>query len=257
MYKELITEARELADADYKRGNVGPQLMRKVHELADALEKTEAELTMLKNEPPDFKFYYCESEDSYLLGHRVDNFYYAHWHDGLGFVWDMSRFLPWGRHVVAPDTAWKEHTYPSEPKEIGTTEWFAGFLKQKEEAIQAELAALREAGRWIPVSERLPKLHTRVLIYFKRQTLGRCIDFGHYGYLGDNLAGWKDSQGRAREVTHWMPLPAAPAAPVVHGRWIDDENVDGLYYCSECLALDHRDPRHRYCPSCGARMDGQ
>lgn len=74
-----------------------------------------------------YRFYYCESEDSYLLGARVDNFYYAHW-DGKSFVWDMSRYLPWGEHIVSPATVWKEHTFPSEPKEIGPEEWFRGFL---------------------------------------------------------------------------------------------------------------------------------
>ena len=75
------------------------------------------------------KFYYCESEDSYLIGLRVDNFYYAHWHKGIGFVFDMSRYLPWGKHVVDENTLWKEHTYPSEPKEIDFNTWIKGFIK--------------------------------------------------------------------------------------------------------------------------------
>ena len=87
-----------------------------IESLTAQLAEKDAEIKRLNDEPPAYKFYYCESEDSYLLGHRVGNFYYAHWHDGIGFVFDMSRFLPWGEHVVAPYTAWKEHTYPSEPK---------------------------------------------------------------------------------------------------------------------------------------------
>jgi hypothetical protein len=76
-----------------------------------------------------YRFYYCESEDSYLLGMRVGNFYYAHW-DGHSFTWDMSKNLPWGQHIVSPTTAWKEHTYPSEPVEISADEWISGFLRK-------------------------------------------------------------------------------------------------------------------------------
>lgn len=91
-----------------------------------------------------YRFYYCESEDEYLIGARLDTFYYARW-DGSSFTWSMSRYLPWGKHVVAPETAWKEYTYPSEPKEIGMSEWFKGFLgKLTREAAEAALVE-REA----------------------------------------------------------------------------------------------------------------
>ena len=86
-----------------------------------------------------YRFYYCESKDEYLIGARLDTFYYARW-DGSSFTWSMSRYLPWGKHVVAPETAWKEYTYPSEPKEIGMSEWFKGFLgKLTREAAEAAL----------------------------------------------------------------------------------------------------------------------
>ena len=76
------------------------------------------------------KFYYVESIDDYWIGRRMDNYYYADWHDGFGFVWSKSRYLPWGEHVVAPETLWKENTYPSEPKEIPFTEWIIGFMQK-------------------------------------------------------------------------------------------------------------------------------
>ena len=78
----------------------------------------------------ELKFYYVASIDEYWIGRRLDNFYYADWHDGLGFVWSKSRYLPWGEHVVDPDTLWKEHTYPSEPQEIPFTEWIIGFVQK-------------------------------------------------------------------------------------------------------------------------------
>lgn len=85
-----------------------------------------------------YKFYYCASEDSYLLGYRVDNLYYARWHEPLGFVWEMSKYLPWGETISDESTDWKTHTYPSKPIEMGVNEWFNGFLNQR---IKAALAA--------------------------------------------------------------------------------------------------------------------
>ena len=75
------------------------------------------------------KFYYCESKDDYYIGKRVGNFYYARYVE-TGFEWFMSRYLPWGEHVIAPNTVWKEYTYPSEPKEIPFFEWLQGFIKR-------------------------------------------------------------------------------------------------------------------------------
>nr|DAE27084.1 MAG TPA: zinc-ribbon domain protein [virus sp. ctah610] len=75
------------------------------------------------------KFYYCESEDDYYIGKRMGNLYYARY-GKTGFEWFMSRYLPWGEHVVAPHTLWKENTYPAEPKEIPFFEWLQGFLKK-------------------------------------------------------------------------------------------------------------------------------
>lgn len=76
------------------------------------------------------KFYYCESEGSYLIGKQVGNFYYARWHENLGFVFEMSKYLPWGKHIVDPDTLWKEHTYPSKPVEVDFYTWIKGFVKK-------------------------------------------------------------------------------------------------------------------------------
>lgn len=53
-----------------------------------------------------------------------------------------------------------------------------------------------------------------------------------------------------------IDAPAADVAPVVHGRWND--SYDGITpYCTVCGCshrLMIRTPR--YCPNCGARMDG-
>ena len=91
---------------------------------------TPEELQKAEKEENILKFYYCDSEDSYLIGLRVGNFYYAHYLDG-SWVFDMSRYLPWGEHVKQESTAWKEHTFPSEPREINFSEWLKGFVKKE------------------------------------------------------------------------------------------------------------------------------
>lgn len=55
-------------------------------------------------------------------------------------------------------------------------------------------------------------------------------------------------------------IPAADVAPVVHGRWREN-GLNGYAYafiCSKCGYIDGYpfNDRHRYCPNCGAKMDG-
>lgn len=50
-------------------------------------------------------------------------------------------------------------------------------------------------------------------------------------------------------------LPAADAAPVVHGRWMPfhSEAAGDIQYCSACeIGFD---AKTAYCPHCGAKMD--
>ena len=106
--------------------------------IVNALEEVEQyraigtveELQKAEKEEDILKFYYCDSEDGYLVGLRIGNFYYAHHIDGR-WVFDMSRHLPWGEHVVDDTSAWKEHTYPSEPREINFSDWLNGFINKE------------------------------------------------------------------------------------------------------------------------------
>lgn len=85
------------------------------------------------------------------------------------------------------------------------------------------------------------------------------------GYAG-SFAG----QAMLRELA---AAPAIDAVPVVHGRWVYDDL--GHTYCSKCHerlpyihcyseepcsdydeAWDEEIPETRYCPNCGAKMDG-
>ena len=54
--------------------------------------------------------------------------------------------------------------------------------------------------------------------------------------------------------------PAVDAVPVVHGRWISDYE-DVLFSCSVCgtqisTSWDYEDLEWGFCPTCGAKMDG-
>lgn len=55
-------------------------------------------------------------------------------------------------------------------------------------------------------------------------------------------------------------FPTVDVAPVRHGRWALNKKY-GDYECSECgqgdvKAMDFTNLKMRYCPNCGARMDG-
>ena len=60
-------------------------------------------------------------------------------------------------------------------------------------------------------------------------------------------------------------VPTADVAPVVHGHWTlerdpDDGNKPVCYHCSVCDSDGcHTSIRiaYKYCPNCGAKMDGR
>lgn len=111
-----------------------------LHEMKklDQYEKlgTVEELRARVKEDDILKFYYCESKDKYYVGKRLDTMYYAEvmfYPNGEVCLSDqMSRYLPWGEHIIDKNSAWEEYTYPSEPKEISFEEWLEGFLKQRD-----------------------------------------------------------------------------------------------------------------------------
>ena len=52
-------------------------------------------------------------------------------------------------------------------------------------------------------------------------------------------------------------LPAADVAPVVHGRWVVVEGMIENAVCSNCgRHFQSYYEAYRYCPNCGAIMDG-
>lgn len=57
-------------------------------------------------------------------------------------------------------------------------------------------------------------------------------------------------------------IPDADAVPVVHGRWVKSDIPHEKYCCSACggacwyYDYEGEVARSRYCPNCGANMDG-
>lgn len=64
----------------------------------------------------------------------------------------------------------------------------------------------------------------------------------------------------AGDTLDWVEdAPTIDAVPVVHGRWMRDDDL--LPYCSQCGERPLLDGSEEYvlsphCPHCGARMDG-
>ena len=55
----------------------------------------------------------------------------------------------------------------------------------------------------------------------------------------------------------YVAVQSAPTIdPVRHGRWARDDTFRDLYFCDQRLAREYRKPKFKYCPDCGAKMDG-
>lgn len=106
-----------VSDSEY--GGICNSLVDALNELSKYKKiGTIEEVSRMVNEEDVVKFYYCESEDDYFIGMRIDTFYYARY-NGKSWTWEMSRFLDWNKNGL-----------PSEPKELFFTFWLEGFLKK-------------------------------------------------------------------------------------------------------------------------------
>lgn len=55
-------------------------------------------------------------------------------------------------------------------------------------------------------------------------------------------------------------IPTVNTAPIIHAHWIrepEDTAYENVWVCSNCGEdfIQHRKPKIRYCPHCGAKMD--
>ena len=82
----------------------------------------------------------------------------------------------------------------------------------------------------------------------------RLIDANAIKYRTIGCGGW----GRPEEVVDKYDIekmPTVDAVEVVHGSWKHARYTEApLYVCSECDKPEYK--QHRYCPNCGAKMDG-
>jgi len=75
--------------------------------------------------------------------------------------------------------------------------------------LESTVDRLQQASRWIPVSERLPEVNTRVSLFDKK------TGFSVYGSMQewrDDRYLWKTDVGEYHfgSITHWQPLPTPP-----------------------------------------------
>lgn len=74
--------------------------------------------------------------------------------------------------------------------------------------------------------------------------------------LADILAGYSAYKDIAK-------MPAVDAEPVRHGKWVLLYGTYGSMVCSECggeapsVLMGSEYEESRYCPTCGAKMDGR
>ena len=82
------------------------------------------------------------------------------------------------------------------------------FSPEQEALCQFFVTDNNVGGKWIPVTERLPEMHTKVLCCGVKG--GRFIaELSEWG-KGDLYWTKRDGKG-CPTVTHWMPLPEPPA----------------------------------------------
>lgn len=77
---------------------------------------------------------------------------------------------------------------------------------------------------------------------------------------------WMHSNGEVCAITNIeieiKKLPTIDAVPVVHGRWEEADDGDGKV-CSTCgedfcdIVMGCNVHEWKYCPNCGAKMDGE
>lgn len=80
---------------------------------------------------------------------------------------------------------------------------------------------------------------------------------GHSYYHGDNILAALTCIAEGKEVN---PIRPADVAPVVYAEWVvcgDGDNVPWMCsYCCKTTAHKYKVMYGKYCPNCGAKMDG-
>lgn len=83
---------------------------------------------------------------------------------------------------------------------IAETESMLAAASHDTPALNSVQSVLTVPGKWIPVSERMPENDGAYLCWDNRYVTTYAFIFG----------AWQANQFIAKNITHWMPLPAAP-----------------------------------------------
>ena len=89
-----------------------------------------------------------------------------------------------------------------------------------------------------------------------------CSTNKRYHRTDDECRSKRDSYGNGCFKMRLIDqAPTLDAAPVVHGQWEKHPNMYGFVRCSECrdcVVWDEwvNNEKWKYCPNCGAKMDG-
>ncbi|SAP87754.1 Eaa1 [Klebsiella michiganensis] len=106
---------------------------------------------------------------------------------------------------MTPEQAYEIGDYHGDPVDV----FARGANWMLQHIIDSTLAAAQQSpgsepatvpGKWIPVSERIPENDGAYLCWDKRYVTTYAFIFG----------AWQANQFIAKNITHWMPLPAAP-----------------------------------------------
>lgn len=87
-----------------------------------------------------------------------------------------------------------------------------------------------------------------------------CFEDENRNYCSLNNQFHKHSQDCFKANVEWLESQVvADVQEGKHGRWIAERERQGHYsYCSECKCrFAGYTPNYKYCPNCGAKMDGE
>ena len=96
--------------------------------------------------------------------------------------------------------------------------------------------------------------------YIEKMKAVSAIKSYEFSHCPEYMQDWATKLKRAilqDIVDDVMEIPTADVAPVVHGDWIEDGYIGYPCVCSICGTPTDKEFRTRYCPNCGARMDGE
>lgn len=103
--------------------------------------------------------------------------------------------------------------------------------------------------------------------YIERSIIHKMISDTDWYHIGHNslMIGAKSEEEAIYQASDVISAienaPTADVAPVVHGRWYDEDSFDAhgspIYRCSICnkTVADNYISCHKFCLHCGAHMD--